>query len=76
MGWKVYGNIQLKDDGPFERNPHQATLTTYKVDSIDGENLLYAPTKYIPQSVDLVVDGVSLEVEVAAKSFAMYRIKR
>jgi alpha-L-arabinofuranosidase len=26
MGWKVYGNIQLKDDGPFERNPHYVRL--------------------------------------------------
>ncbi len=22
MGWKIFGNIELKDDGPFERNPH------------------------------------------------------
>ena len=26
MGWKVYGNVQLKDDGPFERNPHYVRL--------------------------------------------------
>ena len=22
MGWKVFGNVKLMDDGPFERNPH------------------------------------------------------
>ncbi len=22
MGWKVFGNVQLKDDGPFDKNPH------------------------------------------------------
>ncbi len=26
MGWKTYGNIELKDDGPFERNPHYVRL--------------------------------------------------
>jgi alpha-L-arabinofuranosidase len=68
-------HILLNFDG-MVRKPHHATLTTYKVDNIDCENSLDEPTKYIPQSVDLVVDGASFEVEVAAKSFAMYRIKR
>ena len=22
MGWEVFGNVELKNDGPFERNPH------------------------------------------------------
>ena len=22
MGWNVYGNVQLKNDGPFDKNPH------------------------------------------------------
>ncbi len=22
MGWKVFGNVTLKDDGPFDKNPH------------------------------------------------------
>lgn len=26
MGWKVFGNVTLKDDGPFERCPHYVTL--------------------------------------------------
>lgn len=28
MGWKTFGNLTLKDDGPFERNPHYVHLTT------------------------------------------------
>lgn len=26
MGWEVFGNVSLMDDGPFERNPHYARL--------------------------------------------------
>lgn len=26
MGWKVFGNVTLMDDGPFERNPHYVRL--------------------------------------------------
>ena len=26
-GWTTFGNVQLKDDGPFERNPHYVTLS-------------------------------------------------
>lgn len=26
MGWNTFGNISLKDDGPFERNPHYVRL--------------------------------------------------
>ena len=26
MGWNVFGNVQVKDDGPFERNPHYVRL--------------------------------------------------
>ena len=22
MGWKSFGEVELRDDGPFERNPH------------------------------------------------------
>lgn len=27
-GWTTFGNVQLKDDGPFERNPHYVTLSS------------------------------------------------
>lgn len=26
MGWNTYGNVQVRDDGPFERNPHYVRL--------------------------------------------------
>lgn len=28
MGWSIFGNVTLKDDGPFERNPHYVRLAT------------------------------------------------
>ncbi|MDE6310963.1 MAG: carbohydrate binding domain-containing protein [Muribaculaceae bacterium] len=27
MGWQTFGNVELHDDGPFERNPHYVRLT-------------------------------------------------
>lgn len=26
MGWETFGNVEVKDDGPFERAPHYVTL--------------------------------------------------
>lgn len=26
MGWRTFGNVSLRDDGPFERNPHYVRL--------------------------------------------------
>ncbi|MDE5585192.1 MAG: carbohydrate binding domain-containing protein [Muribaculaceae bacterium] len=26
MGWNTFGNVQVKDDGPFDRNPHYVRL--------------------------------------------------
>ena len=26
MGWSVFGNVELRNDGPFERNPHYVRL--------------------------------------------------
>lgn len=26
LGWNTFGNVTLKDDGPFERNPHYVRL--------------------------------------------------
>ncbi|MBQ7443506.1 MAG: carbohydrate binding domain-containing protein [Bacteroidaceae bacterium] len=28
MGWNAFGRVELKDDGPFERNPHYVRLTS------------------------------------------------
>ena len=27
MGWVTYGNVAVKNDGPFKRNPHYVTLS-------------------------------------------------
>ncbi|MDR1762805.1 MAG: carbohydrate binding domain-containing protein [Dysgonamonadaceae bacterium] len=27
MGWQTFGNVEVKDDGPFERNPHYVRLS-------------------------------------------------
>ena len=27
MGWRTFGGVELKDDGPFERNPHYVRLS-------------------------------------------------
>ncbi|MDO4819813.1 MAG: alpha-L-arabinofuranosidase C-terminal domain-containing protein [Prevotella sp.] len=27
MGWKAFGKVEVKDDGPFERNPHYVRLS-------------------------------------------------
>ena len=27
QGWKIFGNVQVMDDGPFERNPHYVRLS-------------------------------------------------
>lgn len=26
MGWRIFGNVTLKDDGPFDKNPHYVRL--------------------------------------------------
>lgn len=28
MGWKMFGNVTLRNDGPFERNPHYVRLSS------------------------------------------------
>ena len=58
------------------KGEHAATLTTYSADNVDGENTLDNPTKYVPQSVVITIEAPIFNVKVAAKSFAMYRIKR
>ena len=27
MGWMTYGGVELRNDGPFERNPHYVRLS-------------------------------------------------
>lgn len=41
MGWKTFGKVSLKDDGPFERNPHYVRLAyaghPHKQTGLDNE---------------------------------------
>lgn len=41
MGWNTFGNVTLKDDGPFERNPHYVRLANpghrHKRTGLDNE---------------------------------------
>lgn len=41
MGWKSFGKVSLKDDGPFERNPHYVRLAysghSHKQTGLDNE---------------------------------------
>ena len=43
MGWKTFGKVSLKDDGPFERNPHYVRLAyaghPHKQTGLDNEGL-------------------------------------
>lgn len=41
QGWKIFGNVQVLNDGPFERNPHYVRLTdpghAHKHTGLDNE---------------------------------------
>ena len=41
QGWKIFGNVQVMEDGPFERNPHYVRLTdpghAHKHTGLDNE---------------------------------------
>ena len=30
MGWDIFGNVTLQNDGPFERNPHNVQVSKMK----------------------------------------------
>ena len=31
MGWRAFGKFEVRDDGPFERNPHYVRLSSSQV---------------------------------------------
>lgn len=49
MGWRTYGNVELKDDGPFEKNPHYVRLKyaghPHKHTGLDNEGFFGISTK-------------------------------
>lgn len=60
----------------LKKGTRTGSLTTYSADNLDGENTLDNPTKYVPQTKDITVEGTTLNVNIAPKSFAMYKIKK
>ncbi len=69
-------NITLNLNGLNKKVSHEGSLTTYSADNLDGENTLDEPTKYVPQTKAITVQGATLDVTVAPKSFAMYKVKK
>lgn len=49
MGWKTFGNVELKDDGPFENCPHYVRLRyaghPHKHTGIENEGFFGVPIK-------------------------------
>lgn len=49
MGWRTFGNVQLKDDGPFDKNPHYVRLSyaghAHKHTGIENEGFFGVATK-------------------------------
>ena len=49
MGWRTFGNVQLKDDGPFEKNPHYVRLSyaghPHKHTGLENEGFFGIATK-------------------------------
>lgn len=49
MGWKTFGNVKLRDDGPFDKNPHYVRLAyaghPHKHTGIENEGFFGISTK-------------------------------
>lgn len=49
MGWRTFGNVQLKNDGPFEKNPHYVRLSyaghPHKHTGLENEGFFGIATK-------------------------------
>jgi len=49
MGWRTFGNVELKDDGPFDNNPHYVRLRyaghPHKHTGIENEGFFGIPIK-------------------------------
>ena len=49
MGWRTFGNVELKDDGPFDKNPHYVRLRyaghPHKHTGIENEGFFGIPIK-------------------------------
>ena len=49
MGWRTFGNVELKNDGPFDKNPHYVRLSyaghAHKHTGIENEGFFGISTK-------------------------------
>lgn len=78
MGWKIFGNVEVKEDGPFERNPMYVRLTSsghpVKFTGLENEGFsgigVEKDEKYIFSFWARVADGneAQLEVVIADKN--------
>ena len=60
----------------FLKNRIQAVVTTFQSDSLDGENTLDEPDKFVPVTTQQEFPSTSFTVSVPAKSFVMYELKQ
>jgi alpha-L-arabinofuranosidase len=49
MGWRTFGGVELRDDGPFDRNPHYVRLSApghaHKHTGLENEGFFGVPAK-------------------------------
>ena len=67
--------IKLNVNG-YLKNNIKAVVTTFQSDSLDGENTLDEPNKYVPVTTQQEFPSNSFTVSVPAKSFVMYELKQ
>ena len=67
--------IKLNVNG-YLKNKIKAVVTTFQSDSLDGENTLEEPNKYVPVITQQEFQSNSFTVSVPAKSFVMYELKQ
>ena len=77
MGWSIFGNVTLHDDGPFERNPHYVRLQpaahAQKVTGMENEGFFGIGVRAGEQyrfSVWARGKGQSIKVELVDKASA------
>ena len=68
--------VTLNLKGLKAKVTYDATLTAYSADNMDGENTLDQPTKYVPKTTSMKIEGNTYTTTVPAKTFYMFKIKK
>ena len=68
--------VKLNLKGFKANGSHEATITTFSADNMDGENTLDQPEKYVPKTSGTTVNGNTVDTSIPAKTFVMYTIKK